>query len=88
MAIFYSSDITNRNSELADKHIPNIKKSLSIYLSILKPTANRSPYILTLVQKMKRRVYKIHVFEVKQYFAGTLQVILFKNDLYFLHGRS
>ena len=32
------------------------------YGNILKPTANWSPYILTLVQKVKRRVYKIHVF--------------------------
>ena len=30
--------------------------------SILKPTANWSPYICTLVQKVKHRVYKIHVF--------------------------
>ena len=29
---------------------------------MLKPTANWSPYIFTLVQKVKRRVYKIHVF--------------------------
>ena len=29
---------------------------------ILKPTANRSPYNFTLVQQVKRRVYKIHVF--------------------------
>ena len=27
-----------------------------------KPTANWSPYIFTLVQKVKHRVYKIHVF--------------------------
>ena len=37
---------------------------------------------------MKDRVYKIHVFLVEQYFAKTLQVITFKNDVYFLHGRS
>ena len=29
---------------------------------ILEPTANWSPYIFTLVQKVKHRVYKIHVF--------------------------
>ena len=29
---------------------------------ILKPTSNRSTYIFTLVQKVKRRVYKIHIF--------------------------
>ena len=45
---------------------------------ILKPTANWSPYIFTLVQKVKHRVYKIHVFFLN---AGTLQVISFKNDV-------
>ena len=30
--------------------------------SIPKPSANRSPYICTLVQKLKHRVYKIHAF--------------------------
>ena len=29
---------------------------------ILKPTANWSPYIFTLVQKVNHRVNKIHVF--------------------------
>ena len=29
---------------------------------ILNPTANWSPYIFTLVPKVKHRVYKIHVF--------------------------
>ena len=29
---------------------------------ILKPSSNLSPYIFTLVQKVKHRVYKIHVF--------------------------
>ena len=29
---------------------------------LLKPTANWSPYIFTLVQKVKHRVYKIRVF--------------------------
>ena len=57
-------------------------------LDILKPTANWSPYIFTLVQKVKHRVYKIHVFLSKQFFAETLQVISFKNDAHFLHGRS
>ena len=52
-----------------------------------KPTANRSPYIFTLVQNVKRRVYQIHVFLSEQYFAKTLQIISFKNDVYFLHGR-
>ena len=39
---------------------------------------------------MKRMVYEIHVFlsEATLYFAKTLQVISFKNDVYFLHGRS
>ena len=55
---------------------------------VLKPTANWSPYIFTLVQKVKHRVYKIHAFLNETYFAETLQVISFKNDVYFLHGRS
>ena len=66
---------------------PSVCPSQNRDRSILKPTANWSPYIFTLVQKVKHRVYKIHVFEVKQYFAETLQVISFKNDAYFLHGR-
>ena len=33
------------------------------WISILKPTANWSPYIFTLVQKVKHRVYTIHVFK-------------------------
>ena len=33
-----------------------------IWWNILKPTANWSPYSFTLVQKVKHRVYKIHVF--------------------------
>ena len=37
-----------------------LKCGLSI--TILKPTANRSPNIFTLVQKVKHSVYKIHVF--------------------------
>ena len=37
-----------------------LKCGLSI--TILKPTANRSPYIFTLVQKVKHSLYKIHVF--------------------------
>ena len=31
-------------------------------VNILKPNSNRSPYIFTLVQKMKHRVYKIYAF--------------------------
>ena len=34
----------------------------STFLYILKPTVNWSPDIFTLVQKVKRRVYKSHVF--------------------------
>ena len=52
------------------------KSTCNFQVTILKPTANWSPYIFTLVQKVKRRVYIIHVFfEMKQYFAETLQVI-------------
>ena len=32
------------------------------WTNILKPSSNRSPYIFTLVQKVKHRVYKIHAF--------------------------
>ena len=60
--------------------------TILVKVYILKPTANWSPYIFTLVQKVKDRVYKIRVFLVEQYFAETLQVISFKNDVYFLHG--
>ena len=35
---------------------------LIVFPYILKPTANCSPYIFTLVQKVKHRVYKINVF--------------------------
>ena len=38
-----------------------VKGKLSANACILKPTANWSPYILTLVQEVKNRVYKIHV---------------------------
>ena len=34
-----------------------------IQANILKPTAIWSPYIFTLVQKVKHRLYKIHVFK-------------------------
>ena len=46
------------------------------------PSSNRSPYIFTLVQKVKHRVYKIHAFfkwrSNTMYFAVTLQGISFK----------
>ena len=45
------------------------------FYNILKPTANWSPYIFTLVQIVKHRVYKLHVFLVKH--IETLQVISF-----------
>ena len=34
----------------------------SLDTRILKPSSNQSPYILTLVQKVKHRAYKIYVF--------------------------
>ena len=37
-------------------------KKIGYNINILKPTANWSSYIFTLVQKVKHRVYKIHVF--------------------------
>ena len=50
------------------------------------PTAYWSPYIFTLVQKIKS-VMKIMLLYTNKGFAETLQVISFKNDLYFLHRR-
>ena len=42
---------------------PPAKRHLMVVWGyILKPTANWSPYIFTLVQKVKRRVYKVHIF--------------------------
>ena len=32
------------------------------FANVLKPTANWSPYIFTLVQKVKRRIHRTHVF--------------------------
>ena len=42
----------------------SLESNVHVYLFhyILKPTANRSPYIFTLVQKVKHRVYKIYAF--------------------------
>ena len=36
--------------------------TLDINSNILKPSSNRSPYTFTVVQKVKHRVYTIHVF--------------------------
>ena len=55
---------------------------------ILRPTSNRSLYIFTLVQKVKHMVYKIHAFINEAILYEALQVISFKNNVYFLHGRS
>ena len=41
----------------------NVDISNSLFLKcILKTSSNQSPYIFTLVQKVKHRVYKIHAF--------------------------
>ena len=40
----------------------SVPRSPSHGVNILKPTSNRSSNICTLVQKVKHRVYKIHVF--------------------------
>ena len=37
------------------------RRDMTSLLHILKPTANWSPYISTLVQRVKHRVYKVHV---------------------------
>ena len=50
-----------RNDDPWDRFFyPTITLMICSY--ILKPSSNRSPYILTLVQKVKHRVYKIHAF--------------------------
>ena len=38
------------------------KYTLQRFINILKPSSNRSPYIFTLVQNVKHRVYKIRAF--------------------------
>ena len=48
------------------------------YVYKLRQSSNRSPYIFTLVQKVKSRAYKIHAFLNKAIFVKTLHVILFK----------
>ena len=53
----------------------------------LPPTPNWSPYIFTLVLKVKVGHKKFMLLKINQGFAKTLQVISFKNDLYFLHRR-
>ena len=65
--------------------------SIKIPVTILKPTANWSPYIFTLVQKVKHRVYKIRVLLSEAILCRDSlprQVISFRNVVYFLHGRS
>ena len=42
-----------------------IPKKIRPILHILKPTSNRSPYIFTLVQKVKHRVNKIQVILIE-----------------------
>ena len=66
------------------------ERSLAIFSqSILRPSSNRSPYIFTLVQKVKEIGHtKFMHLNMEQYFAKTLKVISFKNDVYFFHGRS
>ena len=58
--------IGNGNQNLGPLHIMDpILESAMIFpsqVTILKLTANWSPYIFTLVQKEKHRVYTIHVF--------------------------
>ena len=52
------------------------------------PSSNWSSYIFTLVQKVKVGHTKFTLLRINRGFAETLQVISFKNDLYFLHRRS
>ena len=54
---------------------------------ILKPTSNRPPYILTLVQKVKNGAYKIHAFINEAIvYQDSASYFDTKNDVYFLHG--
>ena len=55
---------------------------------ILISTANWSPYIFTLVQKVKRRAYKVHVFLSEAILCQDSASYFFKNGVYFVHGRS
>ena len=55
---------------------------------ILKPSSNRSHCILTLVQKVKHKVYTIHAFLKEALLCQDSASISFKNDVYFLHERS
>ena len=56
---------------------------------VLKPSSNRSPYIFTLVQKVKHRVYKLHAFlneailsqHSASYFIQTWYVLLARTKL-------
>ena len=63
---------------------------INILKHILKPTANWSPYIFTLVQKVKYRVYKINVFFLSEamlcrdsasYFIEKWRVLLARTKL-------
>ena len=56
--------------------------------SKLKPTANWLPYIFTLVQKVKLRVYKIHVILSEAILSQDSASYFILNNVYFLHGRS
>ena len=51
---------------------------LNFSSNILKPSSYRPFYILTLVQKVKHRVYKIHAFLNEAILCESLQVISFK----------
>ena len=56
---------------------------------ILKPTANNwSPYIFTLVQKVKHRVHRIHVFLSEAVLCRDSASYFIKNDVYILQRRS
>ena len=56
--------------------------------SILKPTADWSPYIFTLVQKVNNRVYRIHFFLSEAILCQDSASYFSLNDVYFLHGRT
>ena len=58
-----------------------LKREKDTVVHIMKPSSNRSPYIFTLVQKVKIGPTQSMLLEkIHKSFAETLQVISFKSD--------
>ena len=58
------------------------------YTYTLLQTYKRTPYIFTLVLKVKIDDANCLILYINHGFSGTVQVILFQNDPYVLHRRS